>query len=127
MADGRSRYPIRGTQHNLDYYPDYVESVPCLFGPIGPPRSVAVELLDLDSGSSLFQLGLDLFSFFLGDAFLDGCGSGLNQLFGLTQAQGSDLTDGFNDVDLVGTDVLQADLELGLLAGVGVRSALGRC
>jgi len=80
-------------------------------------------LFDLDRGASLFQLALDILGFFLGDALFDGGGSGLNQLFSLAQAQGSDLTNGLNHADFVGADLLEADLKFRLVFGSG--GALG--
>ena len=41
---------------------------------------------DFDDGSGFFQLALDGVGFVFDDAFLNGGGSGLNQLFGLTQS-----------------------------------------
>ena len=74
---------------------------------------------DLNGGASLFQFGLDLVGFFFGDAFLDGGGSRLNQLFRLAQAQGSDFPNGLDNVNLVGANVFEADLKFRLVFGSG--------
>ena len=47
-------------------------------------------LLDLDLGASRFDLLLDLFGFFLGDAFLEGLRSALDERLGFGEAEAGD-------------------------------------
>ena len=62
-----------------------------------------MKLLDFDGRANSLELLGDLFGFFLADAFLDGLGSGLNDVLGFLQAQaGNDFTDDLDDLDLFG-------------------------
>ena len=45
-----------------------------------PMRAFAALLLQFDLGAGLFELGLDLFSLFLGDAFLHVLGRSLDEI-----------------------------------------------
>ena len=56
-----------------------------------------------------------LLSVFLGDGFLDGLGSVVNQVLGFLQAQAGHGTDDLDDVQLGSAGGLQDDVELGLL------------
>src|SRR6478735_963647 len=60
------------------------------------PRS-----LDLDGGPGLFELLLDRLGFVLGNAFLDGGGSGLDEVLGLLETEARDLAHRLDDVDLL--------------------------
>ena len=74
----------------------------------------AGRLLDLDRGAGLFQLLLELLGVVLGDAGLDRLGGGLDEVLGLLQAEAGGGADDLDDVDLVGAEGLQDDVELGL-------------
>ncbi len=74
----------------------------------------------------------DGFGLALADALLDVGGGALDEVLGLLEAEGGDLADGLDDVDLVGSEVLEADGPLGLLfffggggLGCGRRSTTG--
>ena len=56
-----------------------------------------------------------LLGVFLGNAFLDGGGSAIDHSLGFLEAQTGLLTDDLDDLDLLGADFLQDDVELGLL------------
>src|SRR6478735_3262418 len=83
------------------------------------PAPAKSTLLDLDLGPLLFQSGLDLLGFVLGDAFLDGLGRCVDQVLGLLEAEAGQLTDDLDDRDLVRADLGQGRGELGLLLGSG--------
>ena len=51
-------------------------------------------LLDLDLGAGRFDLLLDLFGFFLGDAFLQGLRSALDKSLGFGETEASDASAG---------------------------------
>lgn len=73
------------------------------------------ELLDFDLGAGGFDLFLDLFRFFLGDAFLEGLWSALNEGLRFREAEACDSGANFlNDRDLVATGVSQDDIKGGL-------------
>ena len=85
--------------------------------PSRPPRMRSRRprrLLDLDRGAGLFQLLLELLGVVLRDARLDRLGGGLDQVLGLLEAQAGGGADDLDDVDLVGAEGLQDDVELGL-------------
>src|SRR6186713_2458803 len=83
------------------------------------PAPATSTLLDLDFCPLLFQSSFDLFSFVLGDAFLDGLGRSVDEILGLLEAEAGQLTDDLDDRDLVGADLGQGRGELGLLLGSG--------
>ncbi len=89
-------------------------------GPAGSTRSCR-RSFDLDSRARVFELFLELLGVFLGEAGLDFLGSGFHQVFGLFESQGRGRADDLDDLDLVGADRLEHDVELGL----GRRSSLG--
>src|SRR5690606_39104145 len=62
---------------------------------------------------------------FLAHAFLDGLGSGLDQVLGLLQAQARDRADFLDDVDLLVTGGSEDDVEFRLLLGRGGLAATG--
>ena len=73
------------------------------------------ELLDFDLGAGGFDLFLDLFRFFLGDTFLEGLWSALNEGLCFCEAEACDSSANFlNDRDLVATGVGQDDIKRGL-------------
>ena len=76
-------------------------------------------LFDFDGGADFLEHGDDLLALFLGQAFLDGLGSVVYQVLGFLQAQTGQLADGLDDLDLLGTDVLQYAVELGLFFNFG--------
>src|SRR5215470_11078149 len=72
-------------------------------------------LLNFDLGSGFFELLLDGSSFVLADAFLDGLGSAVNEVFRFFQAEARNFANGLNDVDLVAAHVGENNGELCLL------------
>ena len=52
-------------------------------------------------------------------------GADSTNLFGLAQAERSDLTHGLNDIDLVGADFLEVDFKFRLLFGGGGTTTVG--
>ena len=76
----------------------------------------STKLLDLDDSADFLELLLVLLGGFLADALEQGGGSVVDQILGFLQAQaGLDFADNLDDVELLGTSVLQNDVELGLL------------
>ena len=86
-------------------------------------KEVGTELLQSDLCADVFQLLLQLFSLVLGDAFLDCLGSSLDDSLSVSQAQAGDLADSLDDLNLLGAEVLQNDVELGLLLSSGSSAA----
>ena len=79
-----------------------------------------MKLLDLDLRAGFLELLLEGLGIVLGDAFLDGLGSGLDKALGLGQAQTGELADDLDDLDLrSGVETGENDVELGLLLGSG--------
>ena len=76
---------------------------------------VGIKLLDLALGADLFQLSLDSLGVLLGDALLQSLGSSLDSSLGLSQAQTGQLANDLDDLDLLGADLRQDDVELVLL------------
>jgi hypothetical protein len=68
-------------------------------GEIPPPDKC--NLLDVDLRAGVFKLLLDVFSFALGDAFLDSLRSSFDEILGFLQAETGDSADFLDDVDLV--------------------------
>ena len=86
-----------------------------------------MKLLDLDLRAGFLELLLEGLGIVLGDAFLDGLGSGLDKALGLGQAQTGELADDLDDLDLrSGVETGENDVELGLLLGSGSGSAGSR-
>ena len=85
------------------------------------------KLLDLDLGAGRFDLFLDLFGFFLGHAFLERLGSALDERLGFGEAEAGDRgADFLDDADLVRAQLLEDDVESGLLFGGGSGGATCR-
>src|SRR5690242_964920 len=74
-------------------------------------------LLELDRGTRLLELLLDLLGLALADAFLDRLRRALDQVLGLLEAEAGDRADLLDDVDLLVAGGGQDDVELGLLGG----------
>src|SRR2546427_2858232 len=72
-------------------------------------------LLHFGGSARLLQLLYDALGVRLGNAFLDVRGRRLNEVFRLLQTERRHLANSLDDVDLVRTDVLKDDDELGLL------------
>ena len=84
------------------------------------------KLLQLDLAADLFDLGLQLLSVSLGDAFLQSGGSALDGSLSLSQALAGDLADDLDDLDLGSSvEAGQNDVELGLLLNSGSGSSSG--
>ena len=78
-------------------------------------------LLNLNLCTSLFEGFLQCISLVLGDAFLNGLGSTVNELFGLFKTKGCEILDSLHNGELLGhvRNTLQDDVERGLLLGSG--------
>ena len=77
-----------------------------------------MKLLDLDLRAGFLELLLEGLGIVLGDAFLDGLGSGLDKALGLGKTQTGELADDLDDLDLrSGVETGEDDVELGLLLG----------
>ncbi len=73
-------------------------------------------LLDLDFGADGFQLLLDLFGFFLGDALLERLRSLFDESLGFGEAEaGDNAADFLNCTDLIGATFKKDDIKFGLL------------
>src|SRR5580692_10330825 len=72
-------------------------------------------LLDLDLGPSLFQSRLDLFSLFLGHAFLDGLRRSFDQVLRFLQAERGDGAHFLDHFDLLVADRCEDNAKLRLL------------
>ena len=71
-------------------------------------------LLDGNRGAGFFQLFLQLFSVFLGDAFFDLRGNALDQVLGFFQPQAGRRADHFDHADLPVAKAFQDHVEFGL-------------
>src|SRR4051794_17009006 len=80
-----------------------------------PERLTQARLLELDLGTSLLELRLDLLAFFLGYAFLDRLRRGLDEVLGFLQAEAGHGADFLDHLDLLVADGGENDGELGLL------------
>src|SRR5438876_8016323 len=81
-------------------------------------RSLAI----LFNGNLCANLGhplSDLLSLFLGDRFFNGLGSLVNDCLRLFEAQACNLAHNFDDVDLVGTNLGEDSIKLGLFLNRG--------
>ncbi len=72
-------------------------------------------LFDLAGCANLFESSSDFLCVFLGDAFLDSLGGVVDDFLGFLEAEAGLLADDLDDLDLLGADVLQDDVELCLL------------
>ncbi len=86
------------------------------------PRAKS-KLLDFDLGASVFELLLERFGVGLGDGFLDGLRSAINEVLRFLQAQAGDGADNLNHFNLLVASGQQDDVELGLLFSSGSSSA----
>ena len=69
------------------------------------------QLLQFDLGASRLKFLLEFLGLFLGSVFLDSLRSTLDEILGLFKTQVRDGTDFLDDIDLVGTRILEDDLE----------------
>ena len=77
------------------------------------------KLLDFDGSASLGELILKGFSLFLGNAFLDGLGSALNQFLSVLKTQTSDLANDLDNVQLACAEGSKDNVKLGLFLSGG--------
>ena len=75
-------------------------------------KVVKTNLRKLDGSTDLVEFCLHLFCLFLGDSFLDGLGSAVNEGLRIGKAKAGDLTDDLDDLDLVGADLFQDNVKL---------------
>src|SRR2546423_7596161 len=86
--------------------------------PDGRPLLTAVvwvELLDLDGGAGLLELGLELVGLLALDALLDGLGRLVDEGLGLLEAQAGRRADDLDDLDLLVTGAGEDDVDGGRL------------
>src|SRR5713226_2307084 len=76
---------------------------------------VTMQLLNSDLCAHLGHLVSDLLGLFLRDCFFNGLGSLINHSLCLFQTQAGDFAHNFDDVDLVGANLTEDGVELGLL------------
>ena len=76
---------------------------------------IRVELLQLDSSASLFQLSLDGLCIFLRSSFLNGGRNLVNLSLSFLQAQAGDSANNLDNADLLLACIGQDNVELGLL------------
>src|SRR5664279_3692164 len=74
-----------------------------------------LELLDLDGGAGLFELGLDRVGLFLVHALLDRLGSRVDEVLGLLEAETGDRTHDLDHLDLLLACAGEDDVERRLL------------
>ena len=72
-------------------------------------------LLDFDFCADSFELSLESFGIFLGNAFLDLGVLGLDESLCLSKAEPGDGADFLNDLDLLSAELVENDVKLGLL------------
>src|SRR5581483_11197404 len=77
--------------------------------------AIVPNLLNGDFRADLGHFVGDALRLFFGDGFFDGFGSFVNDGFGFFQAQAGEFAHDFDDVDLVGTNLGQNGVKLGLL------------
>ena len=73
------------------------------------------KLLELGFGTGFFEFLLHLLGSLFCNGFLDLAGSAVDEVLRLFESETGDLSDDLDDRDLVGTDALEVDVELGLL------------
>ena len=72
-------------------------------------------LLDFDFCADSFELSLESLCIFLGNAFLDLGVLGLDKSLCFCKAEAGDCTDFLDDLDLLGAELGEDNVELGLL------------
>ena len=83
-----------------------------------------LKLLNLNSCACLGEGSLNLLSLILGNAFLNGLGSALDQILSVLQTQTGQLADSLDNVELLSAEACENDVELGLLLSSGSSSAV---
>ena len=76
---------------------------------------ICLKLLQGNLSTLSLQLGLQILSLFLGNAGLQSLRSGVNHVLSLLQAQAGSLTYNLDNLNLVGANLGQLNIELGLL------------
>ena len=66
----------------------------------GRTNTTSENLLDFDSGASVFELLLDLFGIFLGNALLEGLRAVVDEVLCFLQTKARDLADDLDDVEM---------------------------
>ena len=74
-----------------------------------------MKLLELNFCAGVNECLLESLSISLGDVLLDVAGSRLNEGLGFLEAEAGSSTNSLDDVDLLGTEALEYNGELGLL------------
>ena len=77
-------------------------------------RRAIANLLQFNLGADLFELLLHGFGVCLGQAFLDRLGRAVDEVLGFLEAEGGDLPDDLDHVDLLFAGALEDHGELGL-------------
>jgi hypothetical protein len=85
---------------------------------------VRPELLDLDGGAGLLEVGLQLVGLLALEALLDGAGGLVDERLGLLQAEAGRRADDLDDLDLLVAGAGEDDVERRLLAGAAAATAV---
>ena len=93
MIEIASVYPCQGSSTQIQQQKQREQAGDHGSQPV-PSKSPQREndLFDLDSRADFLEFLLDLFSFVLGNSFLDVCGGAFYQILGFLQAQAADFT-----------------------------------
>jgi len=82
-------------------------------------RLSSASSLQFNLGADFFEFGLDLLSFFLAHGFLNRLRGAVHEGLGFFEAEGRELADDLDDLQLVRAGVGENDVEVGLLLGGG--------
>ena len=96
----------------------------------GRGLSRRVWLDEVYGGAGGFEFLFGFVGGFFADLLEDDDGGGLDEVFGFFESEGGDFANGFDDVDLLGSDVGDFDVEFGLFffdGGFGDGDARGHC
>ena len=74
-----------------------------------------IEPMSLDEKLEFFQLLLDVFGFFFGNALFQNLGSAVNDVLRFLQAKSGNFADNLDNLNLVRANLGQLNVELGLL------------
>ena len=74
-----------------------------------------MKLLNFNFSACCLEVSCDLLCVFLGDAFLNGLGSALNEVLSILKAEAAKILNDLDNVELGSTSVSKNNVELGLL------------
>lgn len=87
----------------------------------------ARDLLQLDFGTCLYELLFEVFSLVLGQTFLNGLGSAVNDVFRLLKAKTGKFLHQLHNLKLIGTCSLEDYIEVGLLSSSSATAGSTTC